>query len=214
MQRPGFSAIVIGTLALGIGANVTLYSVVAGVLWAPLPFSDPDELAIVWEENFPRERRYNVVSPANFLDWRDQSEVFDELAAMSPGKVTLTGDHAPLRLDSARVTEDLFSLLGVEPLLGRGFTDDDGEHVVVLDHDVWQGRFGGDPAVVGQRVRLNDIDHTVVGVMPSSFRFELEGSAMSFGVDPDFWMPLPVTDEWREQRGRYLLVVGRVGSGS
>lgn len=211
-RRPAFSAIVIGTLALGIGANVTLYSLVAGVLWAPLPFSEPDSLAIVWEHNVPRERRFNVVSPANFLAWRDQSEVFTGLAAISPGAVTLTGDHAPVRLDSAKVTENFFSTLGVEPFLGRVLSDSDGERVVVLDYDTWRGRFGGNPAVIGESVMLNDVDYTIIGVLPHSFRFELEGSAMTFGVDPELWLPLPVTEQWREQRGRYLVVLGRIAS--
>jgi putative ABC transport system permease protein len=211
-RRPAFTATVIGTLALGIGANVALYSIVAGVLWAPLPFAEPDNLAIIWEHNVVRERRYNVVSPANYIGWREQSELFTALAALSPGAVTLTGESTPMRLDSAKVTDGFFELLGVEPFLGRAFEDADGERVVVLDYEAWRGRFGGDPTVIGDTVSLNDVEHTIVGVMPSTFRFELEGSALTFGVDPEFWLPLPVTDAWREQRGRYLIVLGRIAS--
>lgn len=213
-RRSGFSAIVIGTLALGIGANVALFSIVDGVLLEPLPFPEPDDLMIVWERNYPRERLTNVVSPANFVAWRDQSQGFEGLAAVNPGAITLTGDHAPVRLPSARVSEEFFSLLGVNPRLGRVFTEGDGEQVTVLDYDSWRGRFGGDPEIVGKTVRLTDVDYTVIGVLPPSFRFDLEATETTFGVDPDFWMPLPVTEEWREQHGRYLIVLGRKKGGT
>ena len=138
-RQPGFSTIVIGTLALGIGANVALFSVVNGVLLEPLAFPEADDLVMVWERNYPRERGTNVVSPANFLAWREQSDVLTDIAAVSSGAVTLTGDHAPARLPSARVTESFFHVLGVEPLLGHVFTEEDGDRVTVLDYDLWRG---------------------------------------------------------------------------
>lgn len=209
LRRPGFSAIVIATLALGIGANVALFSVVDGVLLEPLAFTAAEDLVIVWERNYPRERSTNVVSPANFIAWRDQSSAFDDIAAVSAGAVTLTGDHPPVRLPSARVSERFFHLLDVGPLLGRVFTEEDGEHVTVLDYDTWRGRFGANPDVVGTTVNLSDVDYTIIGVMPERFRFELEPTETTFGIEADFWRPLPVTDEWREHRGRYLLVLAR-----
>ena len=208
-RRPGFSAIVIGTLALGIGANVALFSVVDGVLLEPLPFPAASDLVMVWEQNFPRERRTNVVSPANFIEWREQSESFTEMAALSTGAVTLTGDHTPVRLPAARVTDRFFPLLAVEPLLGRVFSREDGEHVTVLGFDVWNGRFGGDPSILGETVRLSDVDYTIVGVLPESFRFEIEPTQTTLGIEADFWRPLLIDDEWRDARGRYLAVLAR-----
>jgi putative ABC transport system permease protein len=168
----------------------------------------------VWERNFPRERRTNVVSPANYLAWGERSESLADMAALSTGAVTLTGDHAPVRVASARVTEGFFPMLGVAPLLGRVFSEEDGEHVIVIDYDVWRGRFGADPGVIGTLVRLNDVDYTIIGVMPEEFRFELEPTETTLGIEADFWRPLPVSEAWREERGRYLVVLARKRPGT
>ena len=131
---------------------------------------------MVWEQNFPRERATNVVSPANFIEWRD-SGVFAEMAALSTGAVTLTGDHAPVRLPAARVNVGFFRLLRVEPFIGEVFSEDDGENVTVLGYDVWRSRFGADPSILGdhrpsQRRRLHHhrCDAAVVPVRARAHR--------------------------------------------
>jgi len=168
-KNPAFTTVAIIALALGIGANSAIFSVVNAVLLRPLPFKHPEQLVMVWENaahmGFPR----NTPSPANFLDWQKQAQSFTGMAAMVEHSFNLTGVGEPERLDGRRVSANLFDLLGVPAQLGRSFVPDDdrpGTHVVLLSHSLWQRRFGSDLAVIGRALSLNGESYTVIGVMP------------------------------------------------
>ena len=156
-KRPGFTVVVVLTLALGIGAPTAIFSLVSGVLLRPLPYQDPGRVVMVWQRA-PVWGRVGV-SPANFLDWRQQNEAFEDMAAIAGATVNLTGTDEPERLRGRRVSASFFPILGVPPALGRTFLPEedqpDGERVVVLSHGLWQRRFGSDPSVVGRAVSLH-----------------------------------------------------------
>src|SRR5205823_14364396 len=162
-KNPAFTAIAVLALALGIGANSAIFSVVNAILLRPLPYKNPDQLVMVWENathlGFPK----NTPSPANFLDWQRQNSVFTGIAAMVERSFNLTGVGEPERLDGRRVSANLFDVLGVPTLLGRTFVPDDdrpGAHVVLLSYSLWQRRFGSDPNIIGRAVTLNGQSYT------------------------------------------------------
>ncbi|MBI1941984.1 MAG: ABC transporter permease [Acidobacteria bacterium] len=182
-KNPGFTAVAVITLALGIGANTAIFSVVNAVLLRPLPYRDADRLVAVWEENPDRGWYHNIVSAANFVDWREQNHVFTEMAAVNIFPTfTLTGTREPEEVVGQQVTTNLFSLLGVQPVWGRDFLPEEdkpgGPRVVILSYGLWQRRYGGDPTLVGKQVSLNNKSYTVIGIMPSDFYF------------PPFWREL------------------------
>ena len=185
LKNPGFTIIAVIALALGIGANSAIFSVVNAVLLRPLPFKNPEQLVMVWENathlGFPK----NTPSPPNFLDWQRQNTVFTGMAAMSERSFNLTGVGEPERLDGRRVSANLFDLLGVPALLGRTFVPEDdrpGAHVVLLDDSLWKRRFGSDPSVIGRAVTLNGESYTVIGVMPRSVHLPaMETGMTSYG---------------------------------
>jgi putative ABC transport system permease protein len=175
-KRPGFAAIAIVTLALGIGANTAIFSVVNGVLWRPLPYPNPNQLVMVWENHQARggpEREW--LAPSDFHDWHDQNNVFSGLSALNDWRPTLTNIAEPEPLVGAVVSFDMFRLLGTEPSLGRGFLPEEDQpkaaNVVVLSNELWKRRFGGDAAIIGKPISLNEESYTVVGVMPAGFKF-------------------------------------------
>jgi predicted permease len=204
-RTPGFTAIAVLALALGIGANTAIFSVVNKILLQPLPFKNPNELVIIWENathvGFPK----NTPSPANFLDWREQATVFSGMAAFAQKDFNLTGVGEPERLDGRRVSANLFDILGVQPKLGRGFLpteDAPGTRVVILSSGLWQRRFGADPGIVGRSVILNGENYTVVGVMPPGV--DLPG----YGNWKDqLWVPLAFPPEEAKGRGNHFLQV-------
>lgn len=210
LRMPGFTAIAVLTLALGIGANAAIFSVVNAVLLKPLKFRDPDRLVIVWEEasfaGFPR----NTPAPANYADWKAQNRSFDDMAAIGSESFNLTGDQDPERVAAQSVTQNFFPLLGVQPLLGRTFTTDEDQpgapKVVVLSHALWQSRYGGKPEILNSNIQLNGEKYTVVGVMPRGFQF-LE-------KDVRLWVPIGFSQEELARRGsHYLTVVARTKDG-
>src|SRR5437660_10303363 len=171
LKNPSFTIIAVIALALGIGANSAIFSVVNAILLRPLPYKNPEQLVMVWENathlGFPK----NTPSPANFLDWRQQTTVFESMAAFAERSFNLTGLGEPERLDGRRVSANLFDLLGVRPILGRTFVpqeDQPGTKVVLLNESLWKRRFGGDPSVIGRAITLNSESYTVVGVLPHS----------------------------------------------
>jgi putative ABC transport system permease protein len=211
-KNPGFTIVAVLALALGIGANSAIFSVVNTVLLQPLPYKNPAQLVMLWENathlGFPK----NTPSPANFLDWRRQNTVFTGMAAMAPKNFNLTGVGEPERLDGRRVSANLFDLLGVQPRLGRGFLpqeDTPGSHVVILSHGLWQRRFGSDPRIIGQTLNLNGESYSVVGVMPPGI--DLPG----FGNWNDqLWVPIAFPSEEAQSRGNhYLEVIARMKPG-
>ena len=169
LKNPGFTLVAVVALALGIGANSAIFSVVNSLLLRPLPFEQPDRLVQVWEASAKRGRNEIPASFPNFADWRDRSQVFEQTAAYSDWSFNLTGAAEPERIRSAIVSSAFFTALGVEPVLGRTFLpgeDEPGKDLsVVISRRLWQRRFNSDPGVVGKAVELNGKSFTVVGVV-------------------------------------------------
>jgi predicted permease len=179
-KNPGFTAIAVLTLALGIGANTAIFSVVNAELLRPLPFRDPAQLVRVASANARIHTVSGAVSYPDFADWRSQNHVFQDMAAYTDSSFALTGIEQPAHLQAATVTAGMFNLLGTLPELGRGFGPEDDEshhHVVILSHSLWKERFGGDPQIIGRVITLDNSAYTVVGVMPASFQYLLQREA-------------------------------------
>ncbi len=209
LKNPGFTFVAVLTLSLGIGANSAIFSVVNAVLLRPLPYREPDRLVAASPYRQATDP-YNVLSP-DFLDWRSQSQSFERFAAYTTDTADLTGSGEPERLTAGLVTADLFSTLGVPPALGRDFTAEEdqpnGSPAVILSYSLWRRRFGGDPQMIGRAITLDSQSRTVVGIMPSGFRFPAE---------LDMWLPLaldPPRPEMRRRPMAILNVVGRLKSG-
>ena len=168
-KNPGFTAVAVITLALGIGANTAIFSVVDAVLLKPLPYPHPERIVIVFEE--PPSGGLNEVSTPDFLDWKRQSTVFATIAAEDWGTKTLTDAGVPVDLSSESVSANYFGIPGAKPLLGRTFAPDEDQpgkqYEVVLCHRIWRSLFGADPKIIGRSIRLNGMAYTVIGVMPS-----------------------------------------------
>ncbi|HKN84497.1 MAG TPA: ABC transporter permease, partial [Pyrinomonadaceae bacterium] len=210
VKRPGFAIVALVTLALGIGANTAIFSVVNAVLLRPLPFKDPEQLVIVWEDaafiGFPQ----NTPAPANFVDWKTQNQSFADMAALAETSFNLTGDGEPERVAANGVTANFFPLLGVQPILGRGFLPEEDQpgknRVAVLSYSLWRTRYGGDRQIINREILLNGRKITVVGVLPAGFQF--------LDKEVRVWLPLALTPEQLANRGgHYLTVVARMKPG-
>jgi putative ABC transport system permease protein len=211
-KNPGFAAIAILVLGLGIGANTAIFSVVNGVLLRPLPYPQPDQLVRVWHtppaKSFPGMTRFSV-SAANFVDWKAQSKSFDGLAMYNYTHATMTGGNQPQVVRITRVTDGFFGVFRMQPILGRTFTADEDQsgrgHVLMLSNSFWKSQFGGDASIVGRKINFEDETYTVVGVAPASFRY------------PEFaqaWAPMAWTDKEKAVRGEHHSgVVGRLKGG-
>jgi putative ABC transport system permease protein len=219
LKQPTFTLVAVLTLALGIGANTAIFSVVNGVLLHPLPYGEPDRLVVVW--GTVGDNSSAPSSAADFLDWRRQNRVFDGLAALFPAALTLTGADEPERLRGLQVTPNFFEVLGVEPSLGSGFTLDTesvGEAAVLLSHEFWQRRFGGRPSVINETLALDGKIYSIAGVMPAGFQFATEEADV--WVRPPRDMPVPPIDLPDELdvltfRGlHWLHVIGRLSPGA
>jgi putative ABC transport system permease protein len=208
-RSPGFTLVAVAALALGIGANTAIFTVVDTLLLKPLPYADPDRLAVVWEHNVPRDRKNNVVSPGNFIHWRELNQSFSELAAVSlTFRTTLTGAGEPVELPLQMVSGTLFGMLGVRPAVGRDFTtqeDAPRAAVVIISDRLWRQRFSADPGIVNRTIILNGVPNVVTGVMPPGF------SILDKNVD--VWSTIGLAPAARTPRGRWIAVVGRVKSG-
>jgi len=213
LRTPGFTAVAVLALALGIGANTAIFTIVKAVLVDRLPFRDADRLVVVWEDSARHPGRPNVVGPANFLQWRDRATAFEQLAGIYDTRVNLTGQAEPEELIVQGVTANFFSALGVSPLIGRDFAPDEGpdgrDGVVVLSYALWQRRFGGDASIVGRTIQLNSRAFTVIGVMPQEVGLFLKAGSLT-GKPADLWMPFAFTAAQRQPRGRYLSVIARL----
>ncbi len=206
-KRPGFSAVAVLALALGIGANTAIFSVVNAVLLRPLPFKDPDQLVMLWEKP-PRALR-NVVSARNFLDWRDHSQNFEQMTAVTGESFNLSDVSEPEQILIVKASANLFDLLGATPALGRTFLagEDQGGHdrVVVLTNSIWQRRFGADAGIIGQSVTLNGDKYTVIGILPPGFQFA--------GRQTEAYIPLAFESSQLNRRFHYLRVFARLKPG-
>lgn len=218
VRRPAFTAVVLLTLGLGIGANAAIFSIVNVVLLKPLPFEDPERLVMVWSTTANQGLAEGFASYPDFDDWRRESKTFDGFATVwtfPNGDVNLTGGAEPQRVSVARVSTGFFEVLGVEPLHGRTFLEEEsvvGNHRrAILSHGLWQRQFGGDSAVVGRDVMVNGFPYTVVGVMPPALQSR---SVQVLGTDVQLWRPLTPNDNQTGGRdARKLRVVGRLASG-
>ena len=208
-RTPVFSVAAIATLALGIGANTTIFALVQSVLIQPLPYTNPDELVMVWEDGsrfgFPK----NTPAPANYNDWRMRNRSFVDMAATRGGtNGTLTVDGPPEQIVGRSVTVNFFPVLGVTPALGRAFNaaDDQNDRIVIISDALWRRRYGADPRVVGRTIVMNDARREVVGVAPKSFVFR--------NRDIDFWTPMRLPPQLANTRNSHFLeVVARLEPG-
>jgi predicted permease len=198
-----FTAIAIVTLALGIGANTAAFSVVNAVLLHPLPYPNADRLVLVWERNAAIDKERDPVAPANYQDWRRENTAFQELSAYRFRGFALDDPAAPEQLQALSVSSSLFRVLATNPILGRVFTEEEQQrrdNVVVLSHDLWQRRFGGQESVIGRLISLNGAAFTIVGVMPAGFEFP-DGNPV------DLYSPLIVTANESTRRSAHVLAV-------
>jgi putative ABC transport system permease protein len=216
-KNPGFTAVAVLTLALGIGANTAIFSVVNAVLLRPLPYQDPDRLVEISEKNLKQGLDWFAVAPGNFLDWQQQNHVFERMAifGMFSGEIYLVGEGQPEQLQGRRVSASFFPLLGVQPVLGRTFLPEEdrpGQRVVVLSHAFWQRRFGSDPRVIGRQLIFNGEPYTVVGVMPKGFQTLAAGYAER--EREHLWLPNAFeNDPPTEREAKRLEVVARLKPG-
>ena len=209
LRSPGFTLVAVAALAIGIGANTAIFSVVNTLLLRPLPYERPDDLAVIWEHNIPRDRKNNVVSPGNFLHWREMQRTFVDLAAVAgPFDVTLTGSGEPEQIRVQYTSASFFPLLGVGPSLGRPYTVDEdrpGAFVAVISDRLWRRRFNADASIVGRAITLQGNAITVLGVMPPGFSY--------LRKTVDIWMPIGFDAQARTPRGRWLSGLGRLKPG-
>jgi putative ABC transport system permease protein len=206
-RTPAFTTVALLTLALGIGASTTIFSVVNGVLLRPLPFPEPDALVRV-HEIVPQYGQFSV-APANLLDWRQQNTVFEHIAGFTSDRATYIGDAGPVMLTGASVSWDLFDLLRVPPALGRSFRADEDvpgkNNVIVISQGLWQRVFGQDSSVLGRAVTLSGVPVTVIGVMPAGFAFP--------GGGIDYWRPIAINPADATRGGHFLGVIARRKAG-
>jgi putative ABC transport system permease protein len=199
LKSPGFAVASIVALALGIGANTAIYSLVNTVLLRPLPYKDPSRLVMLWQLQPSGEK--NTVTAADFQDWRDRSRSFEQTAAMSGVGFNFTGGDRPEKVFGLQVSSTFFSALGATPALGRAFLPEEEKpgagRVVILSDQLWKRRFGGDPQLIGKIIPMNQQSYTVVGVMPPGFHF--------WSDDAELWTPLSL-DLNRANRSYYYLI--------
>ena len=216
LKHPGVPAVAVITLALGIGANTAIFSVVSAVMLRPLPYHNPDRLVALWESS--PERGPKRVTPANFFDWQKQNTTFAAMAPFGFSTMTLTGDGEPEQMLGTRAGAGYFGVVGVEPILGRSFLAEEHEpgkgNVVILGHDFWQRRFGGNQEILNKAITLDGKSYTVVGVMPAGIFpvWATTAGKISFdSTEQQFWVPMSFNAQWANNRSAHVLgVVGRL----
>ena len=221
LKNPGFTAVAVVALALGIGANTAIFSVINAVLLRQLPYEHPERLVLVWEKFLRQGLDKIPVSAPEFTDYRDQNRVFEQIAAFDTADFNLTGGDAPERVPGARVSATVFLLLGVKPQWGRTFLPEENEPgrdaVVLMSYGLWQRRFGSDPKLIGRTLALNNKNYTVVGIMPPGFHFPLslfDIQGVEFTQPAELWTPISFTPTQMKQRGsRDFGVIGLLKPG-
>ncbi|MBA3441913.1 MAG: ABC transporter permease [Pyrinomonadaceae bacterium] len=209
LKSPGFTFVAVLALALGIGANTAIFSVVNAVLLKPLPFNNPQRIVAVWDVNVQKNNSQSPVAPAKFVDLREQSRSFEQVAAIYAQDLNLTDTDEPESLSASLVTSGFFEALGASPAFGRAFTPEEdtygSQRAVILSHSLWQRRFGADRNIVGRQVGLSKESYTVVGVMPAGFEYPAE---------TDVWVAAAFAPDLYQDRGsRFLRVVARLKPG-
>lgn len=215
-KKPAFTVVAVLTIALGIGANTAIFSIVEGVLLRPLPYRDVERIITLWQHDTKNRVEREDVAPANFVDWRAQNTVFNEMAAIIPFSLDYTGGTEPESIRSANVTRGFFEILGVQASRGRVFLPEEFEsgrdQVVVLTHGLWLRKFGGDPEVVGRVISLDRKPYTIVGILPENFLFRLPRAERP--RRPEMFAPQVVAGEHLQSRvSTYFEVVGKLKPG-
>jgi putative ABC transport system permease protein len=212
VKNKALTAIAVVTLALGIGANTAIFSVVNAVLLNPVPYKQPDRLVALWE-NVPGHGRWRT-SPANFFDWKKQNTVFEDVAAFGASTLTLTGDGEPEQLVGCRVSSGYFAVVGIDPVIGRAFLPEEHERgkgqVVILGYNFWQRRYGGDKNIINRSITLDGASYTVVGVMPAGIYpvWPTTSGRITFDEQQQqYWTPMSFTAEWAAVRTAHVLGV-------
>ncbi|MGI8745081.1 MAG: ABC transporter permease [Bryobacteraceae bacterium] len=207
LKSPGFTAIALAALVLGIGANTAIFTVVNAVLLRPLPFKDPERLVMVWEHS-PRIGKPNVANPQNFKDWEQRNRSFEKMAAYIDAAANITGEGRPEEVYAAYVTRQFFPILDVQPMLGRNFLAEEDRtesgQVALLSYGLWQRRYGADPHIAGKKIQLQSQPTTIAGVMPPGFRFP--------AMKAELWILNPINGA-AKRHGRFLSVIGRLKPG-
>jgi len=215
-RRPGFATVAVLALALGIGANTAVFSVIRGVLLRPLPYREPGRLVAIWESNLKANAARESSSPPNFQDWREQNRCFEDMAAMAGAQATLADEGDPEVVIGAVVTPNFLDLFGITPAIGRGFTAEDSQKdVIILSDALWTRRFGRDPNIIGRRIRFPQMTgtgsgavETVVGVMAPDFQPNFAGA-----ISREFWRPPHAADLPADRRSDFLRVFARLKHG-
>jgi putative ABC transport system permease protein len=217
VKHRGFALVSLLTLALGIGANTAIFTVVDATLIRPLPFPNANRLVMVWERRMPDGEQQNVTSPATFLNWQQDNTVFDQMAAIFNDSSILSGGDTPEQIATASVSPNFFSLLGVNAAVGRVFVPaQDGNagsnRVAVLGFDVWQRRFGSSPNILGNQITLDDKPYTVIGILPRDFQFFIKQQSFS-QKKPEIWVAMNFSPADRARHGRWLQAIGLLRTG-
>lgn len=228
LKNPGFAIVAVVTIGLGIGANTAIFSVVRTVLLQPLPYDEPHELVLLWGEMRNRGVTHFPMSPPDFKAFRDGADALDDLAAVFTFNASLTGDGDPVQINAASVTPNFFDVMGLSPALGRGFIEEDGfpqpaslqpgqqgalPGIVVLSNGLWQQRYGGDPAVIGQTIQVGGGPSEIVGVMPPGFELLMPPTA-GLQTDADLWIAARIDYENAPENNVFLRPVGRLRDGA
>ncbi len=215
-KRPAASVVIVAVLALGIGANSAIFSVVNAVLLSQPPYREPSRLVVIWEHNKQRGKERNVVSPANYFVWQERNRVFEEIACYFSFRMPVSAGGEAEQLPLQYVTPNLLPMLGVSPMLGRSFdaadVAPDSANVIIISHGYWQRRFGGDPGVVDRTIQINGKPATIVGVLPPDFNFYVKENNMA-GAPADVWQPYAFDENQRRPGGRYPGAIARLKPG-
>jgi putative ABC transport system permease protein len=210
-RSPGFAAVALLTLAIGIGANAAIFSIVNGVLLRPLPFPDSSRIVTIWETDANRNVVRGTASPAEFLDWRDMNHSFAELSGWRSLLFTITGSGDAEQVHGSQVSGNFFRMLGVGPVIGRDFSSEDekpgSEQVAILTYALWQRHYGGDSGVIGKSILLDEKPYTIIGILPRAFSL--------FGVAPDLdvWVPFAFNRAQLNRENHELVIFGRLRPG-
>jgi putative ABC transport system permease protein len=226
LKRPSFTLVVVATLSLGTGANTAIFSIVNGVLLRALPYHEPERLVMVWADRPILQAQIGLpdfpVTVADFVDWRNQNQVFENMAAIVAFRSNLTGGGEPESVVALRASASLFPLLRAHFAVGRGFLPEEdragAERVVVISHGLWQRRYAADPQLIGQKITLNNEAYTVIGVTAPDFQFPRRGEVphtyLYGATKPDLYLPIAFTlEQMKDRRGNPLMVIARLKPG-
>ena len=213
-KNPVVTIVAVLALTLGIGANTAIFSVVHAAMLGSLPYSDAERLAVVWEKR--KDEEQNTINLGNFTDWKSQNTVFSDMAAFFDFRRNLTGDGPPEEIASQAATPNIFSVLGVNPIKGRAFTEEDAKQgapsVVVISYGLWQRRYGGDEGIIGRKISLDGTPATIIGVMPPDFGWHVRKASRT-RKSAELWSPWRFTEQMVQRQGRFAMSVARLKPG-